>query len=279
MNFTAYTQQTIKMIAENRLPHAIIVETESMADALFYVTSCAKAILKTDHPENHPDFFAFSPTGKVNVIKIEVIRELIDCVQKTPNAGNQKVFVIFEANRLNKNAANALLKTLEEPPPDTTLFLITHSKIFLLPTIISRCVLHHLPKNSIAIFPVEFSEWAEQLDIFLKKLFPICNATNVLEIFSLLEMLSRSLEKFTKNGDGVENVSMKDIQRILLDMVIEKVWNIFHFRLSPHFIERMVKIILKSSTILAVNGSFLHVMENALLQIYQISCWERHGSP
>ena len=105
LNF--YTQQTVGMVAENRLPHAIIVETENMANALSYVTSCARAILKTDHLENYPDFFTLSPVGKINIIKIEAIRELIDRVQKTPNAGEQKVFVIFEAHRLNKNAANA----------------------------------------------------------------------------------------------------------------------------------------------------------------------------
>ena len=162
-DLNSYTQKTVGMVAENRLPHAIIAETENMADALFYVTSCARAILKTDHLENHPDFFTVSPVGKINIIKIEAIRELIDRVQKTPNAGEQKVFVIFEAHRLNKNAANALLKTLEEPPADTTLFLTTHSKNFLLPTIISRCALHHLPENPVAILPPEFAEWLDQL--------------------------------------------------------------------------------------------------------------------
>jgi DNA polymerase III delta prime subunit len=167
--------------------------------------------------------------------------------------------------------ANALLKTRAEPPADTMLFLTTYSKNFLLPTIISRCVLHHLPENFTAILPIEFAEWLEQVEIFLRKLLPNCSATNVLEIFSLLEMLSQNLEKFANDSDKIKNASIKDIQRVLLEAVTEKIWNIFHSQLLAHSIEQMMKIISKSSTILAVNGSFLHVMESIFLQIYQIS--------
>jgi DNA polymerase-3 subunit delta' len=272
MDLSAYIRQTIQMIAENRLPHAVIVETENTADALFYITSCAQAILRTDHLENHPDFFALLPVGKINIIKIEAVRELIDRVQKTPNTGEQKVFVIFEAHRLNKNAANALLKTLEEPPADTTLFLTTHSKNFLLPTIISRCVLHHLPENSAVILSAELGEWLGQVEIFLRKLLPSPNVTNVLEIFSLLEVLSKDLEKFTNDGDEVKNVSLKDIQRVLMAAISEKIWNIFHGKVPIHALVRMVKIISKSSSLLSVNGSFLQVIESIFLQIYPICC-------
>jgi DNA polymerase-3 subunit delta' len=263
----SYAQQTIDAIAENRLPHAIIVETENTTDALFYVTSCAKAILKTDCAENHPDFFTLSPTGKINVIKIEAIRELIDCVQKTPNAGEQKVFVIFEAHRLNKNAANALLKTLEEPPVDTTLFLTTHSRNVLLPMIISRCLLHHLPENPVAILPQALMEWLNRLEIFLQKLSDR-NTTNVLEVFALLEMLSQNIEKLATDDGETKNASIKDIQRILLETIEEKVWNIFHSKIPAYAVKHMIKIISQSSSLLAVNGGFLHVIESILLQIY-----------
>ncbi|MDR1906718.1 MAG: hypothetical protein LBQ03_00635 [Puniceicoccales bacterium] len=276
MDLASYTQQTIRTIAENRLPHAIIVETENMTDALFYVTSCAEAILKTDHLDSHPDFFTFSPSGKINVIKIEAIRELIDRVQKTPNTGERKVFVVFEAHRLNKNAANGLLKTLEEPPADTTLFLTTHSKNFLLPTIISRCALHHLPENPIAILPPKLAEWLDELEIFLQKLLQNHNTSNILAIFSLLEMLSLNLEKFANDDDGAKNVSMKDIQRVLLEAITEKIWNTFHSQSPAYAVEQMIKIVSKSSLILTVNGSFLHVIESILLQLHQMNICEKY---
>ncbi|MDR1590859.1 MAG: hypothetical protein LBR92_02585 [Puniceicoccales bacterium] len=271
-DLNVYTQQTIDMVTKNRLPHAILVETENTMDALFYVTNCAKAVLKTDRPENHPDFFTLSPSGKINVIKIEAIRELVDLVQKTPHGGEQKVFVIFEAHRLNKNAANALLKTLEEPPADTTLFLITHSKNFLFPTIISRCVLHHLPENSTAILSTEFAEWFDQLEVFLRKILDR-NTTNILEIFSLLETLSSNMGKFTNGSDEIKDVSMKDIQRVFLETVKKKIWNVFYLKIPVHAMEYMMEVIAKSALLLTVNGSFLHVTESILLQVYEI-----HGS-
>jgi DNA polymerase III gamma/tau subunit len=269
-DLNSYTQQTVGMIAKNLLPHAIIVEAENTADALFYVTGCAKAILKTDHLENHPDFFTLSPVGKINIIKIEAIRELIDRVQKTPNMGDQKVFVLFEAHRLNKNAANALLKTLEEPPADTTLFLTTHSKNFLLPTIISRCSLHHLPENPVEILPQVLQEWLDQLEVFLQKISANRDAIPVLEVFSMLEMLSQNMEKMTADGDEVKDASVKDIQRVLLETITEKIWNIFHSKSPAHAVDRMIKIVSKSSAPLAVNGSFLHVIESILLQMYAL---------
>ncbi|MDR2812639.1 MAG: hypothetical protein LBB05_02525 [Puniceicoccales bacterium] len=278
MDLAFYTQQTAQMIAENRLPHAVIVETESTADALFYVTSCARNILKTDHLENHPDFFTLSPIGKINVIKIDAIRELIDRVQKTPNTSKQKVFVIFEAHQLNKNAANALLKTLEEPPADTTLFLTTHSKNFLLPTITSRCTLHRLPENFVVVLSTELAKWLDQLEVFLQKISPNCPPLHVLEIFSILEELSRNLEKLSSDNDEIKNASTKDIQRVLLKAITEKIWNIFYGKISIHVAERMIKIISKSSSLLTVNGSFLHVIENILLQIYFTCCDISKGS-
>jgi hypothetical protein len=278
MDLTSYTRQTTDLIAQNRLPHAIIVETENMTDALFYTTNCVKAILKTDHLENHPDFFTLLPTGKINIIKIEAIRELIGYAQKTPNVGEQKVFVIFDAHRLNKSAANALLKILEEPPADTTLFLTTHSKNSLLSTIISRCILHHLPENFTIMLPQAFAEWLNQLDVILQELSKNRKTLSILAIFFSLETLAQSLEQFADDDDEIKNMSTKDIQRILLESVAEKIWNIFHLKLPAHTVEQMIKIISKSSLLLAVNGSFSHVIESILLQLYEMNIYENYAN-
>jgi DNA polymerase III delta prime subunit len=273
MNFSAYVEQTLQMIGENRLPHGIIVESESTANALFYVNSCARAILKTDNLDSHPDFFALHPSGKSNVIKIETVRELIDHVQKTPKGGDQKVFVIFEAHQLNKNAANALLKTLEEPPDNTTLFLVTSHKNFLSPTIISRCALHRLPENSMEILSAEFRVWMNHLELFLQKLQNNPEAINVLEIFALLEEVSRNMANFEKNN-GENSPSIKDVYRLLLKEIGKIIWNIFHSKSPIYCIERSLKIVSKSSSILAFNGSFTHVIESILLQLYRNRLFE-----
>ena len=71
---------------------------------------------------------------------VDVVREhLVEPVYRRPQVGRGKVFVVEEAELLNPASQNALLKTLEEPPPGTTLILITTREERLLPTIRSRC--------------------------------------------------------------------------------------------------------------------------------------------
>jgi DNA polymerase-3 subunit delta' len=80
-----------------------------------------------------------------HIIGIEQIRCLIGELSITAHVGITKVAVICPANVLNVNAANALLKTLEEPPSNTYFLLITEAPHLLPPTIRSRCVQYNVP--------------------------------------------------------------------------------------------------------------------------------------
>jgi DNA polymerase-3 subunit delta' len=73
-------------------------------------------------------------------IKVEQARDLSDFVQLAPHYGARKAIVLVEADRLHPSAANALLKTLEEPPPGRHFLLVTSRPQRLLPTVRSRCV-------------------------------------------------------------------------------------------------------------------------------------------
>lgn len=72
-------------------------------------------------------------------IKIQEIRNLIHYINLKPHSSEYKSAIITEAEKLTLQAANALLKTLEEPPPHSIIFLLTKSYRLLIPTIISRC--------------------------------------------------------------------------------------------------------------------------------------------
>jgi DNA polymerase-3 subunit delta' len=85
----------------------------------------------------HPDFRWITADGAV--IKIDQIRRLTEFAVQTPQKSCRKVAAILDAHLLNPNAANALLKTLEEPPPNTHVVLATPFWGKLLPTIRSRC--------------------------------------------------------------------------------------------------------------------------------------------
>ena len=86
----------------------------------------------------HPDVHHIVPEGPL--IPVDVVREsIIPEAARSPFEAAYKVFIIEEAERMNPNAQNALLKTLEEPQPDTIFVLTTESEDDLLDTVRSRC--------------------------------------------------------------------------------------------------------------------------------------------
>ena len=93
----------------------------------------------------HPDLRWIEPDGAE--LKIDQIRALNDFAVQTAQGAGRKVAVLCGAETLNENAANALLKTLEEPPADTHLLLLTYNWGRLLPTIRSRTQRWTVPSN------------------------------------------------------------------------------------------------------------------------------------
>lgn len=90
--------------------------------------------------DNHPDLLWLRPESKSRVIRAEQIRDLLQTVYLKPTEAAFKVAVIVAADRLNASASNAFLKTLEEPPADTILVLLSSDPQRLLETILSRCL-------------------------------------------------------------------------------------------------------------------------------------------
>ncbi len=102
-------------------------------------------------------------TGKMrNDIVIDDVRKLINFFSQTSAEGGWRVAIVDAADEMNSNAANALLKVLEEPPEKSIIFLVAHSPGKLLPTIRSRCRamnLNALPEESVkAVLAARFPE-------------------------------------------------------------------------------------------------------------------------
>lgn len=104
--------------------------------------------------EQLPDFFALSSNG--NNIKVEQIRELQKKAQLKPYEAKRKVYLINLAETMTTEAANCLLKILEDPPQETVFLLTAINQYSLLPTIISRC-------QSIPLAKVPFEEIRQML--------------------------------------------------------------------------------------------------------------------
>jgi DNA polymerase III subunit delta' len=92
----------------------------------------------------HPDFLTFPPDGPLRQITIEQMRRLKELAQFKPLRGRYRVFLIDHIDRANEQAANSLLKTLEEPPDHLILVMTAENSYDLLPTIRSRAVPFHL---------------------------------------------------------------------------------------------------------------------------------------
>jgi len=86
----------------------------------------------------HPDVAVVSPDGQF--VKIGQVREITDMLGLVPREAHRRVVIVRQADRMNIEAANAFLKTLEEPPLDTLIVLTANEGHGLPETIVSRCV-------------------------------------------------------------------------------------------------------------------------------------------
>ena len=116
----------------------------------------------------HPDITVLLPEG--DEIKIDSIRKVEEVLFLKPFEGRKKAVIIDDADEMNINAANAFLKTLEEPPPDSLIILITSNPDRLPDTIRSRCMgvrFHPLPLEGCRKL-VSGGVRAEDLELVLK---------------------------------------------------------------------------------------------------------------
>jgi DNA polymerase-3 subunit delta' len=94
---------------------------------------------------SHPDNYVLEPEEADKAIKVDQVRDLVSFVVQTAQMGGRKVVLIEPVESMNINAANALLKSLEEPSGNTVLLLVSHQPSRLLPTVKSRCVQQACP--------------------------------------------------------------------------------------------------------------------------------------
>ena len=139
-----------------RVPHALLLSGQAGLAKLVFARSLASAFLceqPTDKHQacgqcrscqfmragTHPDSIEISCVDDSKVIKIDQIRELTRTLSLTSQYGRGKVAILSPADAMNASAANSLLKTLEEPPGNTLLLLVSSQPSHLPATIRSRC--------------------------------------------------------------------------------------------------------------------------------------------
>ena len=130
-----------KALANQRFAHAYLITGPEGSGARELAARLAGLLVKDEaHPLRHPDVHTAEPESKSRRIVIDQIRALERELQMRSMSGGQKVGIIFDADRLQEQAANAFLKTLEEPPRNSNLMLVSAYPDQLLETILSRCI-------------------------------------------------------------------------------------------------------------------------------------------
>ena len=137
-----------------RLPHALLIHEAPGAGGDWLAHWAARLVLCERSGEapcgqcagcrralgwQHPDLTLVAPIEDSRQIRIEQLRDLAAELALTSHAGGYKVGVLTPADSMNRFAANALLKTLEEPPARTLLVLVASQPSRLPPTVLSRC--------------------------------------------------------------------------------------------------------------------------------------------
>ncbi len=174
-----------RSLARGRVGHAYLFtgidlgELETVARALAKTLVCESPIKPSDaglptdscdrclscrkvDEDNHPDVLWVRPESKLRVVTIDQIRDLMQTVYLKPTQAAFKVGIIMCAERLNVHAANAFLKTLEEPPGDSILILLTTEPQRLLETIVSRCLRLNFASGVALQHSPEFMAWLQK---------------------------------------------------------------------------------------------------------------------
>lgn len=140
-------------LSQNRIPSSYLFAGESGIGKKFTAVNFAKTLnclnsqpsdccdecpsCKKIDSQTHPDFMMVTP--EKSEIRVEEVRAIEEALSFAPYEGKRKVVIVDEAEAMNASAANAFLKTLEEPPPQSIIILIASSPERLPETIRSRC--------------------------------------------------------------------------------------------------------------------------------------------
>jgi DNA polymerase-3 subunit delta' len=217
-----------RALQTGRLAHSLIFQGDSLDVLEAAALALADRLLNPpDTPQSypplkHPDLVVLRPKGKMRQIKIgesgkaeeNTMRDFLSRIDLTAQIGRNKVGLIYEADRMNVATSNAFLKTLEEPPLDTTLILLTTRPYSLLPTILSRCLRFRFPSTATPISHPDLQPWLELYHGWLGQLTTgVADkkgaAAQVFTLYALIARLERILEETSAEAFKTETSERK----------------------------------------------------------------------
>lgn len=216
-----------KAMDSGRLHHAILLYGSSLKDLERAAKFVARRLLNCEDLNKHPDFFELRPEGKMRQIKIgsdsersggewapNTMRSLLSKLRQTPSAGSRKFALVYEADRMNNVTANAFLKTLEEPPSDTNIFMLSERPNELLDTIKSRCISLRVDCRPAPLEDEQWLEWIGDFSSWQKNLtLGISDEFSTVDAFvGAYSLLARFDEILTRLSDVEESKLSADAE-------------------------------------------------------------------
>lgn len=190
--------------------------------------------------QSHPDLFVLTGGEDGKEIKVDATRGLADFTNLTPALGNNKVVIVDSINDLNNNAANSLLKILEEPQDNTYFFLVCHSLPQILPTIKSRCRQLNFSPLKLNDFKKIIATQTKLDEEGVKEIYGLAKGSmyyadlllqeNSLDIYKLVE------EIITENKRSYQNIQM-----LMSATNDDKGWEIIKFSLHNVVLSAIAK--------------------------------------
>lgn len=235
-----------EFIRRDRVAHAYLI-TGAAGSGKSRLASRFIERLTGKGEEQNPNLIEVSPESKSRSILINQITDLEDRVRLTASSGSKKVAIIRDAERMNGSAANAFLKTLEEPPKDTHILLLTEYPNQLLDTIVSRC-------SEIPLSPPPQVTLTEPQILFLETIETVVATAKpgVQEAYTLASRMQSILEELRVAARTDVEATLKKEKAALRDAGVSAAW----------LDKREESLIGKSEVFLkAVQGDLILVIE------------------
>lgn len=276
------------ILASNKISHSyLFIGIDGIGKKLF-AREFAKAILCNEqnkycdkcksclefNTNNNPDYGEIIPEG--NSIKIDQIREMQRKISESPIISNKKVYIIDNAHLMTKEAQNALLKTLEEPPDYLIIILIGANESNLLSTILSRCL--SIKFSNIQNYQIEkYLKEKFNLNVIKESIIEAANGSignaekliNNEDTYNLIENFINNINKFDlidciKQADFI--YKMQDEKNEMLDYI-----NIILYKKSKEDIRflKCINIVEDTKRRLKSNCNYNMTIDNMIITIWE----------
>ena len=285
----------------DRLHHGLLFRGNNLLFLEKSAQLLTREILNIDQDASgHADLFHLRPTGKARIITVEKTRELLNNLYRSGHQGSKKVAIIHEVDRMRKEAANAFLKTLEEPPPGTFLFLLTTRPYSILPTIRSRTLMVRMEEKSdtgqgdaLKEWKKTYSKWVELLldrqrlkkdrisPVFMayglvESLTGLIKATSDISAKEALSNLPQELDEKEKDAyesgirRGIRFGMLKEISDFTRHLIIQNKQIIENLNRNGIKLSRVIKQLEKITGLLEVNLKEDSALEDFFLSSLRI---------